>query len=698
MKKISRLLVLAVLAVTLCVCAFAAEKTVYLSNSGNDANGGTSFADAVKTVDKAYGLIGTGDGRIVVCNNVKLGDNAGDSYVFPKNSGKVTFTATDGKNLYAFGKLTVSTTTVILSGNTVFENVGLNATKSSVIVASGNNLTIGKDVKTTGSIAIVGGLNVTAETSVEAASIKNDYTITVKSGTFTYLRGGNRRAVGEAPFGTISGNVTLNIEGGNFTNNYSKNDAVSATGMNSQTGNVTLNISGGIIAGNVFGISRAGTNAVNGAPAISGNVTVNITGGTIGGKYIKENQDGSVALSGKYKLNLVEGIFPNIQEISGSATSTITMSESLKKGGVKASTYTNPITKAPDPWVIYHDGFYYSAFVRGTRIVCVKSATIDGLAYAEEVTIWSAPKDGEINASNKHYSKEIWSPELHYIEASEFGAEYAGWWLYFAADDGENANHRLFTVRALTDDAQGQYGSPVTKEVNIPAKMVVDGDKSWAIGQSLARINGKTYMTWTSEVGRNVLDANGKNTHKQQLRITALANPYTPTGKWCVLAEADPALKFETHGAWVYADGSTVPYVIEGATAIYDDNGDVVITYSASGYWTAYYCLSTITLKKGADPLESSSWVKLGEPVFEKQNGVFGPGHAAFTTDAKGNRIMMYHAYLDYKCENRYVFIQPWTFKNGIVDMNGGPYSTDTVFTVYNTYAPLTNAVKGFAN
>ncbi|MBQ6614456.1 MAG: family 43 glycosylhydrolase, partial [Clostridia bacterium] len=683
----------AVLTVMLSVCAFAAEKTVYLSNSGDNANSGASFAEAVKTIDQAYKLIGSDNGRIIVCNNVKLGD----SYVMPKHDGTVTITANDGKNFYSFGKLTISSL-LSLSGDTVFENVGLNAPKSTAIVASGNNLTIGKNVTTSGSISISGGHNATAESTAEEVSIANDYTITVKSGEFTYLRGGNRRAVGEAPFGTISGNITVNIEGGKFTYNFSKSDAVSATGMNNQTGNATLNISGGIIAGNVYGVTRSGTNAVNASPVVSGNVTVNITGGTIGGKYVKENQDGSIALTGKFHLNLVECIFSNIEEISGSATSTITVSESLKKGGIKASTYTNPITKAPDPWVIQRDGFYYSVFVLGTRIVCVKSATIDGLAYAEEVTIWSAPKDSEINASNKHYSKEIWSPELHYIEASEFGAEYAGWWLYFAADDGENANHRLFAVRALTDDAQGQYGSPVTGEVNVPAKMVVDGDKSWAIGQSLVRVNGKTYMTWTSEVGRNVIE-NGDNMHKQQIRITALANPYTPTGKWTLVAEADPALKFETYGAWKYDDGSTVPYVIEGATAIYDDNGNVVITYSASGYWTPRYCLSYLTLKAGADPLDEGAWIKLGEPVFTMQNGVFGPGHAAFTTDAKGNRIMMYHAYVNYKCEDngRYVFIQPWSFENGVVDMNGGPYSTDTEFTVYNTYAPITNVVKGFA-
>lgn len=690
MKKLFVTLALLALCMMLCVSAFAAEKTVFIASGGNDANDGATYQTAVKTVGKAYELIGNNDGKIVVCSYINLGANV----VLPKHSGTVKFTSSYGKNYFSLGRIAYSGS-LTLSGDTVFERTGFTSLGSSFIAAAGNDLTIGSSVVTSGTIGIVGGHNSVAGNSVADVSIANDYTITVASGDFAYIRGGNRRATGDAPFGVISGNVTVNIAGGRFTNPYSNTNAVAATGMNTHTGNVTMNISGGIIEGNLYAVSRAGTNDVKATPTVSGNVTVNITGGTIGGKAISENQDDSVKLTGGYTLNLVECILPNIQKINGSNTSVITVSDSLKNGGIKASTYTNPINKAPDPWVIYREGFYYTAIVRGTNIVCLKSATIDGLAYAEEVVIWKAPKGDEINDSNKMYSKEIWSPELHYVESNEFGEDMAGWWLYFAADDGDNANHRLYTVRALTDDALGQYGSPVTREVNIPAKMVVDNDKSWAIGQSLVRVNGKTYMTWTSEVNRNVLD--GKtNMHKQQLRITALANPYTPVGEGVVIAEADPSLTFETHGAWVYDNGETVPYVIEGATAIYGDDGEVVITYSASGYWTAYYCLSTLTLKKGADPLKADSWEKLGKPIFEKQNGIYGPGHAAFTVDAKGNRIMMYHAYLDYTCENRYVFIQPWTFENGVIDMNGGPYSTDTEFTVYNYYAPVTNVIVGF--
>ena len=121
-----------------------------------------------------------------------------------------------------------------------------------------------------------------------------------------------------------------------------------------------------------------------------------------------------------------------------------------------------------------------------------------------------------------------------------------------------------------------------------------------------------------------------------------------------------------------------------------------MIIYSASGYWTNYYCLSTLTLTPGADPLLKSSWTKASEPVFQRQYDVYGPGHAAFTTDAGGNRWMIYHAYLDWKRTNRYVFIQPWTLTGTTVDMNGGPYSQSTTFNIVNNNISLSDVIKGF--
>lgn len=685
--KILCTLMTSVLISALLACgALAAEKTVYLAGSGDDTMSGTSYRTAVKTFERAYALIGSGDGRIVVCSPVNVGTN----YTMPEHTGQVRITASDGTHYFPLGKL-VFAEALTLSGDTVFDRMTLAASGTSMIACAGNNVTFGERLETAGNVVLLGGYNVTGTMTAESVSIANDYTITVNGGDFLYFRGGNRRAATESPFGTISGDCTLVINGGTFTSRDGTNNLCSATGMNIQTGNTVLTLNGGNIYGSLFAVSRAGTYSGSPNLYVSGNVTITVNGGQINGSSLNVSQDGTINMTGQYTLNLNDGSFANLSNIKGNASSTINVSDAVKNvSGIVYDSFENPLRAGPDPWVTYHDGYYYMVLVSGTNIVCYKSPTLNGLAYAAGITIWSAPKDSAITEENKMYSQDIWSAELHYVEASEFGEEYAGWWLYFAADDGENINHRLYCVRALTDSATGQYGSPVTRAVNVPVKIVVNNDQTWAIGQSLLRAGGKTYMTWTSETGR------GTSAHKQDIRIAELSNPYTITGTVGTICV--PEYAWEKHGAAYNAStGASYPEVVEGATAVYGDNGEIMIVYSASGYWTNYYCLATLTLKSGANPLLSSSWIKGSTPVFSYQNDVYGPGHAAYTTDAEGNRWMIYHAYLNSKREGgRYVFIQPYTLTGTTIDMNGGPYAQDTVLTIANYRRNVMNAVSGF--
>ena len=684
MKKILAALVIAMLCIALSVCVFAADKTVYIASSGNDTNDGTTYQTAVNTLEQAYELIGNDNGTIVVCNYINLGSNP----MLPKHDGTVTITAADDENYYYLGKLSFSGA-LTLSGDTVFEYIKLAASGTVFIAAGGHNLTMGNNIETTGTIGLLGGYNVLATDDVKAISIENDYTISVASGNYSYIRGGNRRADGKSPFGMISGDVTVNIIGGAFTARDSSANLSAATGMNEHSGNVTMNIAGGTFYGSLFGVGRGGTNNTVQTPKVTGNVAIHVTGGSLNGKRLDENQDNSVTFEGKYSLSITGGSISMAESISGSDSSELTLSPAIAAGEYTVrSEFTNPLRVGADPWVIYRDGYYYMTTVSGATIYCYKSPTLEGLAYVDGVAIWTAPKEDEVNESNLYYSRGIWSPELHYVEADEFGEELSGWWLYFSADNGENPNHRLYTVRALTDDGCGQYGSPITGKVNEPVKMVVYNDNEWAIGQSLLRANGSTYLTWTGEKGRGTADFH------QTLNIAKLVNPYTIEGEGKVICVSD--YPWEMHGyAYNASTGAAYPKVVEGATAVYGDNGEIMIIYSASGYWTNYYCLATLTLKEGADPLVKDNWIKSPEPVFTHQNGIFGPGHAAYTTDAEGNRWMIYHAYLTWERDGRYVFIQPWTLDGTTVDMNGGPYSQDTVFSIYNKIS-IIDAIKGF--
>src|SRR3954471_9357928 len=96
------------------------------------------------------------------------------------------------------------------------------------------------------------------------------------------------------------------------------------------------------------------------------------------------------------------------------------------------STFTNPVlTKGPDPWVIQKDSFYYVTHTFGNRIAVYQTKKMSELSNAPVTTIWSPPSTGA-------YSKDIWAPEIHLLQGK--------WYAYFAADDGNNANHRMYVL------------------------------------------------------------------------------------------------------------------------------------------------------------------------------------------------------------------------------------------------------------
>src|SRR5690625_3167202 len=79
-------------------------------------------------------------------------------------------------------------------------------------------------------------------------------------------------------------------------------------------------------------------------------------------------------------------------------------------------TFTNPILPSgPDPWAIYHNGYYYYMNTLGDRLAIWKTRDLAYLKSAKKETIWKPPKSGM-------YSKDIWAPELHFINGK--------WYIY----------------------------------------------------------------------------------------------------------------------------------------------------------------------------------------------------------------------------------------------------------------------------
>lgn len=141
-------------------------------------------------------------------------------------------------------------------------------------------------------------------------------------------------------------------------------------------------------------------------------------------------------------------------------------------------TFTNPLLPSgADPFSFYKDGYYYYTHTTGNRIVLWKTKNIAELKTAEKKTIFTPPP-------GTAYSKEIWAPEIHFINGK--------WYAYFAADNGNNNNHRMYVLEnPSTDPMQGDW---------IFKGKVSDPSDKWAIDGDvfLHRKN----CTWSGLVGR----------------------------------------------------------------------------------------------------------------------------------------------------------------------------------------------------
>ena len=344
---------------------------------------------------------------------------------------------------------------------------------------------------------------------------------------------------------------------------------------------------------------------------------------------------------------------------------------------MKTVEFKNPVCRGADPWMFVHNEYYYLCCTAGTVIRLYRSkdpSKIHDEVLSENVIAF-APRENEM------WSKNLWSPEIHYFSEEDFGESFAGWYMFVACDDGFNVNHRMYVLKCEDKNSPfAPYGNPVTGERYVPEKVVSPTDEhlndGWRCGQTLLRHEKDVYSMWVDEVGRQTMDFH------QRIRIAKMINPYT-AGEAHILCR--PTEEWEMHGFGANKEGKIHPKVVEGGTAIYGDDGKIYVIYSGSGYWTKYYALGHMVLN-GSDPANESDWVKDTDPIFSMSDEVFGCGHASYFKDAAGKRYICYHAYLSPdRTGGRYVFIEPYRIENGRVIIGDGslkPAPLSTVQTI----------------
>jgi GH43 family beta-xylosidase len=268
--------------------------------------------------------------------------------------------------------------------------------------------------------------------------------------------------------------------------------------------------------------------------------------------------------------------------------------------------FRNPVlTAGPDPWVIEKNDTYYVTHTTGNSLKLYETQAMSQLGQATSKTIWTPPSSGP-------NSKEIWAPEIHFVNNA--------WYFYYAADDGNNANHRMWVLENTSPDPfQGTWTDK--GQLHLP-------DDKWAIDGTIFELQGQLYFLWSGWEG----DTNVE----QDIYITRMADPLTPTGNRQRLSA--PQLSWETSGS--------PPAVNEGPQFL--QHGDeIFIVYSAGGCWTDDYSLGLLSASATADPMDASAWTKSTTPLLSKypEGQAFGPGHCSFFSSPDSTEDwILYHA------------------------------------------------------
>lgn len=273
--------------------------------------------------------------------------------------------------------------------------------------------------------------------------------------------------------------------------------------------------------------------------------------------------------------------------------------------------YNEPfIIQRADPYVYRHkDGSYlFTASVpEYDRIVLRGSRTLDGLADADEVTIWEKHRKGIM-------SIHIWAPEIHCIEDK--------WFIYFAAGNKDN----IWAIRPYVLACTGD--DPLRDSWMELGPMQAADDfsfKDFSLDMTVFQNRGIWYCVWAEKVSVGKKISN--------LYIAEMESPSKLSTPQVLLTSPD-------------YDWERVDFWVNEGPALLRHDGMLYLTYSASATGECY-CMGMLSIPEDGELLNPRAWKKERVPVVKTdwEKGILGPGHNSFTKaeDGKGD-IMVYHA------------------------------------------------------
>jgi GH43 family beta-xylosidase len=294
------------------------------------------------------------------------------------------------------------------------------------------------------------------------------------------------------------------------------------------------------------------------------------------------------------------------------------------------STFANPVAAGADPWVVYHEGWYYwclSVDMRGVAIY--RSPTLTALGGV--VSLWHPPAAGP-------HCAEIWAPELHRLDGR--------WYVYVAASNGNNATHRMIVLEV--------EGAHPTGQMEFKAELYTGDDivgrthNRWAIDGTVLMHGGRRYFLWSGWADER---------DEQWLYIAEMLNPWTVSSNRVRLCANDDFV-------WERIGESPSGRGLNEGPQVLQRHGRVFVVFSASGSWETSYKLGMLELRPGGNPLTARDWIKSPEPVFAATETTWGVGHCSFTQSPDGTEDWIaFHAKVE-RAHNwkRVIHVQPFSW------------------------------------